>query len=303
MIKKYLLPWFFILFSVLAEEAPKNSEKVIKQDNGDIDKEVRNPRLRAISGSKSKWSLSFALNYRGGTVSKPFGMYRPDIYGNPENERLTSFGGSLSGRYRFDRKNSVTLGFGFSYLAPFRDDGDINRDQFNVDNPGIGYSRIEKVGIFQISSGIDYIHGTAVSYKEQSLVGLVSLGLTFLTDFNASAFNLGLSIGLTDYFYDDEAVVDDQRTLLSLGFYPFFEYKITQVLYFRTVFGFLNYEIIRSDGNMDLTSMRTTPHYQSLGLGIAASRDIYIYPNVQFLPKDWAYDKTNFSVTATINIL
>ncbi|RLA61288.1 MAG: hypothetical protein DRQ89_11590 [Epsilonproteobacteria bacterium] len=284
-------------------------EKVVvvkekKSENGDdIDKEVTNARLRATSGSKSKWSMTFGFNYRGGMITDPFGLRRPDIYGNPENEKLTSFGGSISGRYRLNKKNSFTLGFGFSYLAPFRSDQDPERDQFNIDNPGVGYARIEKIGIFQISSGVDYIRGTSVAFKEQNLTGFLSFGITALTNFNESRFTLGLAFSFTDYFYSDDSSQVDFRTSYDLGFYPFFEFEFTKVWYFRTVLGFLNYEHVRSDDSSSPFSMQTTPHYVSVGIGIAITRDIYLYPNVQFLPKDLSTDNTNFALSATINVL
>jgi len=282
----------------------KKVDKKKKDKNGnDIDKDVTNPRLRAVSGSKSKWSMTFGLTYNGGALNNPFGLKRPDIYGNPENETLTSFGGSISGRYRLNKKNSFTLGFGFGYLAPFRDDGDSNRDQLNVSNPGVGYNRVEKLGMFQLVSSLDYVFGTSVVFKEQNLQGFLSLGITVLTNFNESRFNLGLAFSYTPFFYKDDPVPFDTRTTYSIGFYPFFEFEFTKVWYFRTVLGFLNYEHVRSDIDGSPFSMTTAPHYISVGIGIAITRDIYLYPNVQFLPKDFSVDNTNFAFTATINVL
>ncbi len=92
------------------ESTESNNQLTLKEPilknktEGNIDDDVTNPRLRALSGSKSKWSMSLGLNYSGGTIADPFGRYRPDIYGNPENETFTSMGGSVSGRYRFDKK-------------------------------------------------------------------------------------------------------------------------------------------------------------------------------------------------------
>jgi hypothetical protein len=42
--------------------------------------------------------------------------------------------------------------------------------------------------------------------------------------------------------------------------------------------------------------------YQSAGLGISVTRDIYLYPNVQFIPEDVRSDRTNVGVSANINL-
>jgi hypothetical protein len=42
--------------------------------------------------------------------------------------------------------------------------------------------------------------------------------------------------------------------------------------------------------------------YQSIGVGIAVTRDIYVYPNVQLVPDHIASNFTNFAVATTINM-
>ena len=301
--RKKLPNYLIIICLLIASNSWANEEKDNKEQNIDIDKEVINPRLRAISGSKSKWSLTFTLDYNGGTLVNPFGQVRPDIYGNPENETLTSLSGSFSGRYRFDEKNSVLLGIGMAWLSPLRDDNDPANGQFSMVNPGVGYSRVERIGIFQIVSGADYVHGTSQSYQEQNLTAFFALSTTLLTNFDNSRFNLGLSLSFTNYFYSDDPVSEDKRTSYAIGLFPFFEFEITKVYYFRTVFGYMNYEQLRGEDDQSVTSMNTAPLYQSVGIGIAISRDIYIYPNIQFLPKDMSTANTNFAISATINVL
>jgi len=42
--------------------------------------------------------------------------------------------------------------------------------------------------------------------------------------------------------------------------------------------------------------------YQSVGLGISVTRDIFLYPNIQFIPSDIRSDRTNIAMSASINI-
>ena len=42
--------------------------------------------------------------------------------------------------------------------------------------------------------------------------------------------------------------------------------------------------------------------YQSVGIGWVASRDVWIYPNIQFIPDNLDIKNTNVGVSATINM-
>lgn len=279
----------------------KKADKTTSKDN--IDEEITNARMRASSGSKNKLSMSMGIGYSGGKLSDPFGRERPDIYGNPENETLTSIGGSVSGRYRFTKNDSVTLGAGLSYLAPLRSYDHPTKSQFNIDNPRFAYSRIGKIGIFQSSTGADLTIGTSESWEGAKLDAVLGFSHNMLTTIGKSGFTVGMSFAFNKYKYSDDPVAKgDKRTNFSIGLYPYAEYGINDKYSLRTVLGFMNYEVWREDKSKSIFSMHTSPSYQSIGVGIAFSRDIYIYPNIQFLPKDFEADKTNVAISATINI-
>ena len=112
-----------------AQTTEKSSESKTKIDKmkpgknkveGDIDSEVTNARMRATSGSKSKYSLSSSLSWLGGRIADPFIEERPNIVGDPSTETATSFSGSFSGRYRWTKNSSVTLGIGAGVLTPLQ---------------------------------------------------------------------------------------------------------------------------------------------------------------------------------------
>jgi hypothetical protein len=92
---------------------------------------------------------------------------------------------------------------------------------------------------------------------------------------------------------------DDQANY-SFAFYPELEYQITDKINFRTLLGLWSYEHIRS-----ASGPNTYFHdkiYQSVGLGFSITRDIFLYPNIQFLPDDIKSRLTNVGLTATINV-
>ena len=283
-----------MLLLAVAMTAPAQAQE--ETNNQDIDSEITNARLRAQSGSKSDYSLSLSMGYNGGTLDDIFGEERPDIYGDPETETKTSFGGSFSGRYRFNKNDSMTVGAGFSVLNPW------GHSEGNVDNPYIGYSRIYKIGDFQTSTSADVTFGTAESYKNVDLRQVVSASHNMMKNFEGTNLTVGASVSVSAYFYgnDPETVVPkDALTELAVGLYPQLEYRFNDMFSFRTVFGYFNYQKSRGEDSKLLRAYE----YQSVGVGISVTRDIYVYPNVQFLADDLDSDKTNFAISADINIL
>ena len=81
---------------------------------------------------------------------------------------------------------------------------------------------------------------------------------------------------------------------------PTLEYYFNDTLSFRTLFGYFRWRHLYGDEN-NLRMLRLK-EYQSVGIGIVVSRDIYLYPNVQFLPREVRSDYTNFGVSAAVNV-
>ena len=52
---------------------------------------------------------------------------------------------------------------------------------------------------------------------------------------------------------------------------------------------------------LDKSAVVASRPYQSMGIGMAVTRDIYLYPNVQFLPLDMRSDLTNVGMSANIS--
>src|ERR1035437_5740298 len=114
MFKSVLVAMILVLsFSARAfaaeEKKKSDAESALKIENvsgqknkvaGDIDEEISNAKLRAESGSKSKYSLSTTIQYTGGAISSPFAAERPNLSGLPGMQTLSSLSGRLNGRYR-----------------------------------------------------------------------------------------------------------------------------------------------------------------------------------------------------------
>lgn len=269
----------------------------MKEGEG-LDEEIKNARMRANSGSRSRISMSTSLSYSGGSVEDPLSEDRPNLDGDPSVETDTDLAGSISARYRFSDQVSGTLGAGVGVLKPLH-----GAEQMNIDNPALGLSRYYKWGAFQASSSISTTFGTSESWKEINQDATVGVSQNMMAQVGNSNFTAGASLAATKRFYSDDL---GQRIDYTVGFYPQLEYAFTDKLVARTVFGYFNYLTTRESSTFDLESFKSPSGenfmYQSVGLGIVATRDIYIYPNIQFLPNDFGLDKTNVAISATINL-
>lgn len=277
----------------------------------DIDSEITNARMRASSGSKSKYSLSTSLSYSGGSVEHPFGNERPNLNGDPDDLAMTGLGGSISARYRMNKNVSFTLGTGVYALQPtdsIRSKVDIGGkeiDRYYVGDPTLTASYAGKMGRFQMISSVSGWVATSTESLEAENVGGFSVSQNMLTTFGATGITAGVAVSAGWTSYGDYGAANPASRDYTIGIYPYAEYGINDTYSLRTVFGYFNYYHQLNDESSSPFEMHTANPYQSVGVGISVTRDIYLYPNIQFIPeeKNMAWDKTNVAFSATINIL
>lgn len=282
--------------------------------DGDIDQEITNARMRAESGSKSKFSLSTSVAYTGGAVSRPFGAERPNLAGTPDTQVNTSIDGTMSARYRWTKSDSLSLGVGFGLMTPFQGDINSESNQLNIYDPTVGYSRVGKVGVFQSIASVSVSGGT--SQESQNIAKLGTAGASYNLLYSTS---FGLTVGssvagsYTAYSNDPGDLNSkapgtrrpgyyggDSRTGWTVAVYPYAEYAFNDWISARTVFGYFNWRHLYGDDNQ--YRLLQTFVYQSVGVGLSVTRDVYLYPNIQFVPDNIRSDFTNVALSATINM-
>jgi hypothetical protein len=285
----------------------------------DIDKEITNARMRATLGSKSKWSIKTALGYSGGSVERPFDRIRPNYQAGTTTPVLTNLSGSVGIKYSLSGSESLSLGTGIVVRNPLH--GDLNRgsfsdprnnkstERFNVANPSLSYSNAYKVSGIQMVTDAGYTHSTeSDSVKNYNSIGGASISQTGIMALGNSGWEGGISISAGYSFYNGDmdaefaaanpnAAQDD----FSYGIYPFAEYAFNDRFSFRTVFGYFGNTHYKSKSGDQAAVVADTP-YQSMGIGMSISRDIYLYPNIQFTPLDIRADRTNVALSANINV-
>lgn len=289
--------------TVKASEVQNAEEK-----KEDIDQEITNARMRSELGSKSQWSFKSSLGYSGGSLQKPFESIRPNYRASASIESLTSLSGNIGVNYRVSKGGNLSAGTGVVIMDPLH--GDVTKDfedprksgktvkRAQVSTPYMEYSHGYRAMNMQMISSASYSHYTEEDQTDYyNLLGSASLSQTALADFGASKWQGGLSLSLDKDIAKGSFEGEGVRYDMGVGLFPFAEYAFNDNYSFRTVFGY--FQFAKYEGSSELIQLEP---YQSVGIGISVTRDIYVYPNIQFTPKDVRDDRTNVAVSANLNL-
>lgn len=301
--------------SSLAQESSSETKAKLKDIKGnegqaDVDQLITNKKLRAETGSKSKVSVSTFFQYNGGSLESPGAKFRPNITAGSDNTALSGIVGQIGGKFRVGEQTSVSAGVGVRMFSPFQapigDDKVFDKegnavDRNDVYDPYVGFTYVSKLGGLQSVSSVDTTIKTTRDSRARGYVGKVNGSQTFVKDIGTSGFSVGAAViaevAAFDKFTDSAKAASSDY---AVGFYPMLEYVFNDTFNFRTVSGIWVFEHVRSASSA--FSFEQNVIYQSVGLGISVTRDIYLYPNIQFLPEHMNADRTNVALNANINI-
>jgi hypothetical protein len=283
-------------------------------DAAEVDEMITNNNLRALSGSTSKWSIASIFDYLGGTLVSPLSEDRPNISDGSGNTDKADLDGNINIKYNINAKNSLLLGIGIRWIAPLKPGGPTNYNgtTFDAINPTFTYQHIYKwagvQSVFQASfqqwTQADY---TALGYDKQ-----YQLSQENMYQVPGTKFSIGGGISTQYQTFNKSGsfgsvaqgnYIADLRTAQSqymFSFVPEFEYQISTKVNLRTVINLWTYEHYMSQS--DLSVYQQDEIYQSVGIGYSVTRDIFLYPNVQFIPSHLEASLTNVGITATINL-
>ncbi|MFP5490488.1 MAG: hypothetical protein ACLGG0_03260 [Bacteriovoracia bacterium] len=302
-------------FGALAQEKKKTAEKPAAEVKAEAsaekkedeqDQVITNRRLRADLGSNSNWSVRTFWNYSGGSVEKPGAAQRPNIVAGADALTLQNLSGDIGIRYRITKFDSLNLSGGVNMTTPFHssiktnDPGlkknfNDNKQKATANDPSLRYSHVGSVlGIQSITSW----SSTWITNAQLSDAGYETSHVpsqTFMKDFgNGLSAGVAFQAVLYTFQKQNDALADQ-----VLGVYPAAEYVINDTYNLRTVFGQWVYQKTRGD---DANTYVKRKVYQSVGLGISVTRDVFLYPNIQFIPSDVRDDRTNIAISANINL-
>lgn len=300
--------------SVKIEEVHQEAVDAVKKssENDEADQVITNKKLRADTGSLSKWSISTSLGYSGGSLEKPAAAVRPNIRNGLGTPALANVAGGVGIKYRTSALTSLKLGVGLKMTTPFQDKTDSkdagiqeefkrNDDKVDVDNPNLAFTKLAKLGTVQSVSMLTATAYTGQFFRDRGYQTDLTAQQIFIKEIGTSGVSLGMLLAASMATFDkNDAASKNRQGDYSLGAYPFAEYVINDRFNLRTISGVWNYEHLRADASF--WRLSKNPIYQSVGLGISITRDIYLYPNIQFLPENIRSDLTNVALSTSINV-
>ena len=204
---KNLLSLFAIL-ALLFSAATSAEEEKKKDEKKDEEKEVKvdNASLKASLGSQSLWSFNSSLGYSGASLRKPFGIERPDPNGDG-GELSTAFSGSLGGRYRLNKTQSITFGASFVlFVDPMME----STKKLSFSRPSVEFNDLRRFGKVIYSQYVYIAKYTDQDTLDMGYFGDFGYGATVLRKVEGTNFTLGLSFsGYIEVFKDG---LDDPYT-------------------------------------------------------------------------------------------
>jgi hypothetical protein len=277
-----------------------------------IDQLITNNNLRAYSGSTSRWSVASTFNYNGGTLSSPLEEDRPNIAQSSATTKKADLDGNISAKYNLNVKNSLMAGVGIRWIAPLAKGSpkDYDGTRFDVQNPYVQYQYLYNWGIQSVlqiqlmqwtqtdSTALGYQTQFNVDQENMYEIGKtgVSLGASVwaqYTTFNKSGSYLNPSS--PEFVADLRSVQSDWQ----LGFNPLLEYQFTEKLNLRWL---VNLWVFEHYCDRPASTFFQDGVYHSVGIGWAVTRDVFLFPSIQFLPEHLAANLTNVGVQATVNL-
>jgi hypothetical protein len=277
-----------------------------KTETDEADQLITNRRLRADSGSLSLWSVSTSFNYQGGSLAEPKDAKRPNIVKGADALTLQNLTGDVGVRYRVTKLFSLTTSTGVFMTTPFHDSiktdnkklqkqFDENHQKLTINDPVLKATYVNRFFDFQSVSNAKL---TLITNNQQKLDGYqwsYYVSQNFMKQVSNTKFSFGGNIALQWYSFSRQ---NDSLTDSVLGVYPAIEYEISKILNFRAVLGQWVYQHIRAE---DTWTYEKRTVYNSLGLGILLGRDVFLYPNIQYIPSDIRSDRTNIALSTNIN--
>lgn len=298
-------------FAFAVEQLTQKIDSVLKEmkppqatSTDDVDALITNPKMRADTGSRSRYSLSASLGYNGGSLARPLENTRPNITDAAGTTDFALLAGTVSSKYNFDTRHSLIGGVGVRWVAPLAGSetpsGYIG-DRAGLSNPYAIYQYIYR--LFDLQSSVQ-IRQSLITDSDQVHRGAVSSGgfsQSSVIDLGTSRFSLGFTTYIGYAFYNsNKKEYMNQQSDYSWGLGPALEYKISDRWNLHLDTNLLTFEHLRSVS--DAWTFRRQAVSQNLTFGYSLTRDIFISPGVSFVITNLRADRTTWSVSAAINV-
>lgn len=292
----------FFSAAALAQQSPSaapssslNLDTAVKNPEFKETHEITDSKLRAQSGSLSKYSLRFDLTYAGPAIGTPLAKDQP----NPDNvlrQNATNLKGSIGARYRLSPTDSLSLTGGISAIHPFH-----GMERFDMNNPTLGYDKFHRFGSFQARNALSVSAETTPIFRQVGAAAALAYGSSLVYDFGTTGFSAGVD-GLLYYrIYDREYQVSDRSaTRYSVILSPLFKYNFSDRLSLGTSTNFVFWNPRARDNEWALLPQTVN---QRLNLGYAITKDVYLAPFLNIYPSKVAWDTTTVNIQTIFSLM
>ena len=266
--------------------------------------------MRAFSGSKSRWSIASQFYYMAGAVTNAFGGERPNITSGVAIPTAAMLEGQVSAKYNISAAHSIMVGTGLDWVTPFQGGAapnDYNR-KIDVNNPYLVYQYLYKWSGIQSALQFEPIYFTRTSSVNEGYFLDSELAQNSVYEIGHTGLSLALYTAVYDNPYFAKSGMQSiggppinlSTVQAEYGFYidPFVDIKSipSSIFALSLIFGIT---IIREETQMrprksPLRARGPKSPGRSFGVGIKVTRDIFLFPNIQFLPEQLRSDMTNY---------
>jgi hypothetical protein len=276
----------------------KDVEPSKVEGKADIDDEITNARLRAVTGAKSNFSFWSQFVYSGASIVNPLSSQRPQL-NSQNNADPTNLYGQVSGKYRLSEHDSIIAGIGVQYTPAYTDNTQGPQGaSTTAQSPYIDYNRAFRTGQFQNVVDVSISKYTLAADLANNLNWSWGVQHQLMRELGESK---KLSLGLASFIGQDVYTAAGQPAgsyYLQVQVEPIMEYAITDKVSFRTVYRML---ILNEMATTNANWQQAT-QTESAGVGFAITRDIYIYPNMQWIWNHISADATTVGFSTNINL-
>lgn len=273
----------------------KSKKSLFNNKKFEENTDITDAELRAQSGSRSRYSVKVSASYSGGKIADPLSKEQP-VRNATVHRNLTFMSGSISARYRLDKRSAISFGSGVRALTPFHE---LKEVQWN--SPYISWGTYKRHNKLQYFNSVRFSLTTQPEYKGIGQWGTFALSQGGKYQIGESNLYVGGNYTLSYFAYSRGRRDSDSKYASSyfLGVYPSLTYKVNRLFDINSslAYNFANRRIFNDAFKLD--QYRLTGR---TGLGIAVSKTVYIRPYIDYLVEDFEWDTTSFSLSTTFSL-
>ncbi len=256
--------------------------------------EITDAKLKADSGSLSRYSLKFNVTYSGPTLTDLSEKDQPNPDGSIGSFQ-TALGGNMGARYRINSKSTFGVSTGLKAIHPFH-----GAERIDLSNPSLTYDYSARVANVQMKNSPGFVLRTVPDFTKVGQYGMLLDNHSLVYDLGFSGFSIGTDMAVGVFLYNREYQVSDGKSArYSFEFNPNLKYNFSDKLSLITS---SNISLWNPRGRSDQYALLNKAVNQKLGLGYAYQRDVYLNPFLTFYPQHLAWSGITLNMTTIFSV-